>query len=119
MDSYPGEFSQIVTNLVMNSVKHAYDDGDAGKMVFEITQKERQPAGVPLKMVYHDDGKGIPPENLGKIFDPFFTTKRGKGGTGLGLHIVYNIITQKLKGTIKCESKVGVGTQFIIELIIK
>ena len=119
MDSYPGEFSQIVTNLVMNSVKHAYDDGDAGKMVFEITQKERQPAGVPLKMVYRDDGKGIPPENLGKIFDPFFTTKRGKGGTGLGLHIVYNIITQKLKGTIKCESKVGAGTQFIIELIIK
>lgn len=55
-------------------------------------------------------------ENLSKIFDPFFTTKRGQGGSGLGLHIIYNLVTQKLGGAIRCESEVGTGTRFVIEL---
>jgi signal transduction histidine kinase len=68
---------------------------------------------------YADDGRGIPQENLSKIFDPFFTTRRGQGGSGLGLHIVYNLVTQKLAGTIRCESKVGVGTKFIIDVPVR
>ncbi|RKZ57028.1 MAG: hypothetical protein DRR08_20070, partial [Candidatus Parabeggiatoa sp. nov. 2] len=63
-----------------------------------------------------DDGCGIPPENLAKIFEPFFTTARAQGGTGLGLHIVFNLVTQKLNGTIRCESLKGQGTTFFIEI---
>ena len=111
LNSFPGEFSQIVTNLVMNSLKHAYEEGDQGRMIFKVKQGERQ-----TLLTYSDDGKGIPPEHQKKIFDPFFTTGRQKGGTGLGLHIVYNIVAQKLKGTIKCESNIGNGTKFVIEL---
>jgi len=80
-----------------------------GKMLFDISKDEDK-----IFMKYSDDGKGIPKENLSKIFDPFYTTKRGKGGTGLGLHIVYNIVTQKLKGSIHCESELKKGTKFII-----
>ena len=69
-------------------------------------------------LVYSDDGKGISPENIEKIFDPFFTTKRGKGGTGLGLHIIYNTVTQILKGSISCESTLGQGARFSIRLPI-
>ncbi|RKZ73552.1 MAG: sensor histidine kinase, partial [Gammaproteobacteria bacterium] len=61
-----------------------------------------------------DDGCGIPPENLDKIFEPFFTTARIQGGTGLGLHIVFNLVTQKLQGTINVQSEIGVGTTFIL-----
>jgi signal transduction histidine kinase len=65
---------------------------------------------------YADDGKGIHPENLSQIFDPFFTTNRSQGSTGLGLHIVYNLVSQQFKGTIQCESQMGIGTKFIIKL---
>jgi signal transduction histidine kinase len=68
---------------------------------------------------YSDNGKGIPEEILPKIFEPFFTTKRGKGGSGLGLHILYNLVTQKLKGTVQCESKKGKGTKFTIRIPLK
>jgi len=111
LDSDPGAFSQIVTNLVMNSLIHAYDRGDQGHIVFDFTLR-----GNRLIFTYSDDGRGIPPENLGKIIEPFFTTKRGQGGSGLGLHIIYNLVTQKLGGAIRCESDVGVGTRFIINL---
>lgn len=111
LDSYPGAFSQIVTNLVMNSLIHAYDPEDCGLLRFNFKQD-----GERVIFEYTDDGKGIPPENLSKIFDPFFTTKRGQGGTGLGLHILYNLVTQKLNGTIECESQIGAGTKFIIKL---
>ncbi|MCU0547039.1 MAG: trifunctional serine/threonine-protein kinase/ATP-binding protein/sensor histidine kinase [Oscillatoriaceae cyanobacterium Prado104] len=110
LDSYPGVFSQIVTNLVMNSLIHAYDRDDAGIIAFEFKLK-----GDRLIFEYADNGKGIPEENLNKIFEPFFTTKRAQGGTGLGLHIIYNLVTQKLKGTIQCQSQVGIGTKFIIQ----
>jgi len=109
--SFPGAFSQIITNLVMNSLTHAYNKGEAGKLVFDISHHNDQ-----IQVMYQDDGQGIPPENMGKIFEPFFTTGRMKGGTGLGLHIVYNLITQKLGGTIQCKSEVGVGTTFILKL---
>ncbi len=111
LNSYPGAFSQIVTNLIMNSLIHAYDAEDSGEIVFDFRQ-----SGKRLIFEYADDGKGIATEYLNKIFDPFFTTKRGYGGSGLGLHIVYNLVTQKLQGNLRCESEVDMGTRFIIEL---
>jgi predicted ATPase/signal transduction histidine kinase/tRNA A-37 threonylcarbamoyl transferase component Bud32 len=111
LDSFPGLISQIATNLVMNSLVHAYDSGDNGTICFSVSQQPQY-----LSFDYSDDGKGIPPDNIGKIFDPFFTTRRGQGGSGLGLHIVYNLVTQKLQGTITCESQVGVGTKFMMQI---
>ncbi|MEG4993498.1 GAF domain-containing sensor histidine kinase, partial [Microcoleus sp. B4-C5] len=111
IDSYPGALSQVVTNLLINSLIHAYEPGISGELIFAWEQE-----GNRLKFEYADEGKGIPPENLSKIFEPFFTTKRGQGGSGLGLHIVYNLVTQKLKGEIECLSEVGRGTKFIIKL---
>ncbi|MCC3424442.1 MAG: AAA family ATPase [Microcoleus sp. PH2017_01_SCD_O_A] len=110
LDSYPGVFSQIVTNLVLNSLIHAYDGENGGILAFDLKLE-----GDRLIFEYADNGKGITPENLSKIFEPFFTTKRGQGGTGLGLHIIYNLVTQKLKGRIRCESQVQKGTKFMIE----
>ena len=114
LDSYPGALSQIVTNLVMNSLIHAYDGADSGQIHLHFKQEYDQ-----VVLQYADDGKGIHPDHLSKIFNPFFTTNRSGGGTGLGLHIVYNLVNQRLKGTIQCESRVGVGTQFTIKLPIQ
>lgn len=111
IDNYPGIFSQIVTNLIMNSLIHAYDAGDRGIITMTFQQSDEG-----LIFAYRDNGKGILPEHLNKIFEPFFTTKRGQGGSGLGLHIVYNLVTQKMGGTIQCESQPNVGTQFTIRI---
>ncbi len=111
IDSYPGAYSQILTNLVMNSLVHAYGPGQAGRIRVVITQGEGR-----LRILFSDDGKGIAPEHLDKIFEPFYTTQRGRGGTGLGLHILYNIVTQKLEGTVRCESLLGQGTTFTLDV---
>ncbi len=111
LNSYPGPLAQVVTNLVVNSLQHGYEPQEQGHLFFDIKVNNGR-----FIFKYSDDGRGIPPENLGKIFDPFFTTQRGDEGSGLGLHIIYNLITQRLGGAIRCESKVGVGTTFIIEL---
>lgn len=114
LDSYPGVISQILTNLVMNSLVHAYEPNDEGVLTLDF-----QLDGELLVFEYADNGKGITPENLSKIFEPFFTTKRGQGGTGLGLHIIYNLVSQKLQGTIKCQSQLGDGTKFLIKFPAK
>ena len=114
LDSYPGVFYQIVTNLVINSLIHAYEPKDEGVLTFDF-----QLDGELLVFEYADNGKGITPENLSKIFEPFFTTKRGQGGTGLGLHIIYNLVNQKLQGTIKCQSQLGQGTKFLMKFPAK
>jgi len=111
INSYPGAFSQIMTNLVMNSLRHAYPKGETGNLCFELKLDSEH-----LIVEYSDDGCGIPPENLAKIFEPFFTTARAQGGTGLGLHIVFNLVTQKLQGTINVQSEIGLGTTFILNL---
>ncbi|MCC7346507.1 MAG: HAMP domain-containing histidine kinase, partial [Variibacter sp.] len=85
LDTYPGALAQVLTNLIMNAVFHAYPPGATGRMA--ITIAARGPD--TLDIVFEDDGKGIAPETLGKVFDPFFTTARNKGNTGLGLHIAY------------------------------
>jgi signal transduction histidine kinase/ligand-binding sensor domain-containing protein len=110
MDSYPGTFSQIITNLILNSLTHGFGENDKGKIeLIAKLDKER------LHFEYADNGKGISQENLRKIFEPFFTTNK-KIGTGLGMHIIYNLVTQKLNGTICCESESNKGTRFIIEM---
>lgn len=111
IESYPGAFSQIITNLVMNSLIHGFEHTDQGEMLLSISLE-----GETLRIIYQDNGKGIPPEYLSKIFDPFFTTKRGQGGSGLGLNIVYNLVTQKLHGSITCESTPNRETRFIIHI---
>ena len=111
MDSYPGAFSQVVTALVMNSLQHAYPDGQQGNLSFRLLQETDW-----LLLEYSDDGQGILPEHLPRIFDPFFTTARGAGGSGLGLHIVYNLVTHKLRGHIACESVAGEGATFLLNL---
>ncbi len=107
--SHPGAYSQIITNLVMNSVIHGFEGIEAGHITIAVSE---QPEGLLLR--YSDDGKGIAPEHLKKIFDPFFTTRRGQGGSGLGLHVVYNLVTQTLGGAITCESAPGQGVRFEI-----
>ncbi|MFC0214001.1 ATP-binding protein [Paenibacillus chartarius] len=109
--SDPGALSQIITNFIMNSIIHAYDADAEGTIRIDIAESE---TGVTIR--YSDDGKGMPPEIVEQIFHPFFTTKRGAGGTGLGMHIVYNLVTQSLGGTIRCESEVGAGTTFTIHI---
>ncbi|MBM7866501.1 ABC transporter substrate binding protein [Heliomicrobium gestii] len=116
VDSYPGDFSQVITNLIMNSLIHGF--GECGHGTIRI---DLQLVGDRVRLVYSDDGRGIPPEHLQRIFDPFFTTNRAQGGTGLGLNIVYNLVTQRLRGKIRCESIVdagadaGSGTRFTID----
>ncbi|WP_346354103.1 ATP-binding protein [Azotosporobacter soli] len=111
VDTFPGAFSQIITNLLMNSILHAYDESDEGKMTIRVYKEDEC-----LVLDYADDGKGMAKHVQERIFDPFFTTKRGVGGTGLGLYVVYNIITQQLGGSIRCESEPGRGTKFHIRM---
>ncbi len=114
LHSYAGAFSQIVTNLVTNSVTHGFTEIAPGQISMEFSRVDDN-----WLFSYRDDGRGINAEHLARIFDPFFTTTRAKGGSGLGMHIVYNIITQKLKGTISCQSEPGRGTTFLITIPIQ
>jgi PAS domain S-box-containing protein len=111
MNSYPGALSQVITNLVMNALIHAFDEDMKGLMRVTAVRN-----GDQVHISFSDDGKGIPAENLPKIFDPFFTTKRGAGGSGLGLNIVFNMVTRKLLGRVTCSSVEGQGTLFKIEI---
>jgi|GEM_PF-3385921 len=107
--SYAGSFSQVITNLVLNSLLHAYDRQEEGLITIDVQEEDAE-----LKITYKDDGKGISEKNLKKIYEPFFTTKRSEGGSGLGMHIIYNIVMSNLQGRINCISKEGSGVTFII-----
>ncbi|NEO42510.1 MAG: AAA family ATPase [Moorea sp. SIOASIH] len=113
IETYPGAISQVITNLVMNSISHGYQPKQNGQLHLQVDRVEEE-----LMITYHDDGCGIAQEHLGQIFEPFFTTARARGGSGLGLHIVYNLVTQKLLGQIEVNSQIGKGTEFIITLPI-
>ncbi|WP_323886073.1 ATP-binding protein [Aeromonas allosaccharophila] len=113
--SFPGSFTQIYSNLILNSINHGFDSWDKPK---KITIKVEQ-QGEELFIDYSDNGRGIPPEILPRIFDPFVTSKRGQGGSGLGTHIIYNLVVQLLKGRISCASEPGQGAQFHIRLPIQ
>jgi signal transduction histidine kinase len=112
MDSFPGPLGQVITNLLLNALTHAYDEAHPEGVVEIAVEKKGTNVVIGIK----DDGAGIPPSHLPRIFDPFFTTKRGQGGTGLGLHLVYNIVTQTLGGRIGCTSAVDMGTAFTLIL---
>ncbi len=114
MDSYPGALSQVLTNFVMNSLLHAYDPADTGTLKIQVTV----PRPDLVEIVYSDDGKGMTKDVLDRVFDPFFTTKRGAGGSGLGMHIVFNIVTTTLRGTIKVHSEPGLGSRFTLRIPI-
>lgn len=107
--SYPGLYSQILTNLIINSYNHGFDNKSEGNIIIDISKKDNK-----ITLIYKDDGKGIKEKNLAQIFDPFFTTNRKAGGTGLGLNIIYNIVTSTLKGSIKCKSQENKGVEFIL-----
>ncbi|MCH4888424.1 PAS domain S-box protein [Acidaminobacter sp. JC074] len=111
LNSYPGTFYQIITNLLMNSLKHGFDGLTRGHIDIYLDQDDEA-----YHISYQDDGVGIEVEELDKIFEPFYTTKRHEGGTGLGLNIVNNLVIQKLKGKIVTESKVGQGVLFKITI---
>jgi PAS domain S-box-containing protein len=109
--THPGALYQIISNLVMNSLTHAYEPEQAGRL-----RISGRISGGRLYLEYSDDGKGIPLEFQNRVFDPFFTTRRGAGGSGLGMHIVYNLVTGTLKGSIVLASHPGEGTTFRMAL---
>lgn len=107
--SKPGPINQILINLILNSVIHGFEGRDEGTITITIMSLSGQ-----LNICYQDDGVGIDKSIRTKVFDPFITTKRGEGGSGLGLHLVYNLVTQALGGTIDLESEPGHGVNFNI-----
>jgi PAS domain S-box-containing protein len=111
LNSYPGVIMQVLTNLVMNSLLHGFVEIEQGKISINITDNQET-----VTIVYRDNGKGMNEEQLAKIYDPFYTTRRGQGGTGLGMHIVYNLVTQSLSGIIGCQSQQGEYTMFTITI---
>jgi signal transduction histidine kinase len=104
MESYPGALAQVLTNLVCNAGLHAYGDDWTGPRPLRIAARMQDDGQVRLEV--SDRGRGMPPEVLARVFEPFFTTKRGAGGTGLGMHIVFNLATQKLGGRIEAAGRI-------------
>lgn len=110
INSYPGAYSQIITNLLMNALVHAFNEGQKGIIVISVTKSEDS-----IILSFKDNGVGIDDISKGKIFEPFFTTSKEKGGSGLGLNLVYDLVTNQLKGSIECISELNKGTEFIIK----
>ena len=110
IDGYPGSYGQILTNLFLNAANHAFADGRSGAI--NITARPR--GSEDVEIIFADNGAGMTPDVQRQAFDPFFTTRRNEGGTGLGLHIVYNLVTQQLGGRMMLESRLGQGTTFRI-----
>lgn len=117
LDSYPGPLGQILTNLINNAILHGFEGRKNGAITLCAERSGRDGDQVLLRI--SDDGRGIAEEVLPRIFDPFYTTKLGSGGSGLGLNIVYNIVTGILGGQITVTSEVGKGTCFTISLPLK
>ncbi len=107
--SCPGAINQIVTNFIINSLKHGFAGKEQGMISIRVEKENEQ-----IVFTYEDDGNGIPEENLNKVFNPFFSTGKQTGSTGLGLHIVYNLVTTSLKGSIQLKSELGHGVLFKI-----
>jgi signal transduction histidine kinase len=109
VDSYPGAWSQVITNLIINSLIHGLGPDTPGHIRIAVSAR-----GGRLELEYRDDGRGIAAENLPHVFDPFFTTNRAGGGSGLGLAVVYSLVTRTLGGTIELQSSPGKGVLFRI-----
>ena len=113
LNTYPGAIAQIVTNFIMNSLIHGFNKSSKGNIFIKAFKKKSH-----FVLDYKDNGKGIKEADLRRIFDPFFTTNRGEGGSGLGLHIVHNLITQTLGGEVTCQSELNQGVHFILKIPI-
>ena len=110
VDSFPGSYGQVLTNLFLNASNHAFPDGRPGTIRIDA----RPRGSDDIEIIFADDGAGMSADVMRQAFDPFFTTRRNEGGTGLGLHIVYNLVTQQMGGRMMLESKPGQGTTFRI-----
>lgn len=111
LDGYPGYLSQIFTNLIMNSIIHGFEGRTGGQIEIEVIGGEER-----ILFRYQDDGVGIPESNMQQVFEPFFTTRRNEGGSGLGLYIVRQLVTEKLQGSINLSSPAGHGVRFDIDI---
>ena len=107
----PGSLESASTNFVINSLTHGFKEMETGSIAIEVASHEDK-----ISVGYSDNGAGIPEENLKKIYEPFFSTNRHGGGGGLGLNVVYNIVTVTLGGTIECVSEEGRGAAFHIDI---
>ncbi len=105
---------QILTHLIEDSVLHGFEHIEQGKITIEVLQQDEE-----LLFRYSDNGKGMDQEQTAKIFDPFFTTKRTRGGIGLGMYIVYNLVHQTLGGHIECRTEAGHGITFLMRIPVK
>ena len=103
MDSYPGPYGQVLTNLVLNALVHGFPDERAGTMRLAA----KRLGSDQIEIQFDDDGIGMSEDVQRRAFEPFFTTRRNRGGTGLGLHIVYNLVTRRLGGRLDCNRKSG------------
>jgi len=112
MDGYPGPLGQVITNFINNAILHAFEGRKGGHIILSA----RLGASGRVLIQFKDNGSGIKEENLKRIFDPFFTTKMGRGGSGLGLSICYNIVTSIFNGEITVQSVEGSGTTFTLDL---
>jgi PAS domain S-box-containing protein len=112
MNSYPGPYGQVLTNLFLNSVAHAFPDGKAGAVDIQVRESGKD----NVEILFSDNGCGMSMDVRRRAFDPFFTTRRDQGGTGLGLHIVYSIVTNRLGGRLDLDSQPGGGTRIQIIL---
>ncbi|UXH80454.1 sensor histidine kinase [Roseateles amylovorans] len=112
MSSYPGALGQVLTNLVMNTLVHAFDGREQGRVLVRCQRVDED----EVELVVEDDGRGMDASVVRRIFDPFFTTKLGKGGSGLGMHIVHNIVNHVLGGTIEVISHPDAGTRMVVRL---
>lgn len=112
MDSYPGPLGQVITNLLANALLHAFEGRAAGTMWLTTRALSRD----WVEIIFRDDGVGVAREHRARVFDPFFTTKLGQGGSGLGLNIVYNLVTVVLGGKIHLDSESGQGFAMVMQL---
>jgi len=112
IESFASSLMQVFTHLISNSLLHGFEGIEGGEITIDISDS----GDNHILIKYHDNGEGIPDKNQDKIFDPFFTTKRNQGGAGLGLHVIYNIISQSMEGSISVDSSQGEGATFLIRL---
>jgi PAS domain S-box-containing protein len=110
--SYPGSVGQVLSNLIQNALMHAFEERECGKITISVDEVDED----SVELRFADDGVGMSPRTLHQIYDPFFTTKMGQGGSGLGMNIVYNLVTGVLRGTIRIESELGKGTTVVLTL---
>jgi signal transduction histidine kinase len=129
--SYPIAYMQIISNLVMNSLIHGFEEMEQGNIHIEVSKKYTPEKSIPgetetimpessqgayLIIRYSDNGKGIDTDQIKKIYMPTFKTKRGEGGPGLGMHMVHTLVTRTLSGQIECTSLPGIKTVFLIQI---